>query len=107
MEKHILDAPCVFCGYNGPGYWQTGTHAKDCPWHDIGSIAYREEEIQNLKAIVTAIRASERSRVIAEIRVGMFELIEWAYGQGRHRISWNYVGGEADKRLDALLGERG
>jgi uncharacterized protein CbrC (UPF0167 family) len=31
-EIDILDEPCVFCGYNGPGYWQEKTHKKECPW---------------------------------------------------------------------------
>ena len=29
----LLGAPCVFCGYNGPGYWQSGTHDWRCPWY--------------------------------------------------------------------------
>jgi hypothetical protein len=31
-----LDAPCKWCGYNGPGYWQKGTHTEACPWHKVG-----------------------------------------------------------------------
>ena len=27
----MLEAPCKCCGYNGPNYWQKGTHHHDCP----------------------------------------------------------------------------
>ena len=33
---NLVEAPCVFCGYNGPNYWQAGSHDKNCPWHDVG-----------------------------------------------------------------------
>ena len=29
----LLDAPCLWCGYNGERYWQMGTHAKECLWY--------------------------------------------------------------------------
>jgi len=31
-----LGAPCVFCGYNGQGYWQSETHTAACPWRAVG-----------------------------------------------------------------------
>jgi hypothetical protein len=34
--KLILAAPCLWCGYNGQGYWSLRTHAEECPWHEIG-----------------------------------------------------------------------
>lgn len=34
-------APCLFCGYNGSGYWKAGTHEKDCPFHKVGGIEER------------------------------------------------------------------
>jgi len=49
MERHnLLEAPCVFCGYNGPRYWQAGTHAEDCPWRVIGGIARREQKLRGV-----------------------------------------------------------
>lgn len=33
--RDLLSAPCLFCGYNGAGYWQAGMHAEECPWHVI------------------------------------------------------------------------
>ena len=37
-----LEAPCVFCGYNGTDYWQAGTHNADCPIGEIGGRSDRE-----------------------------------------------------------------
>jgi len=34
--KSILDAPCFYCGFDGAGYWQKGTHDKDCPVGRVG-----------------------------------------------------------------------
>ena len=36
ITARILEAPCCFCGYNGPGYYQPHTHDKLCPWYEIG-----------------------------------------------------------------------
>lgn len=35
------NAPCPFCGYSGPNFFQAGTHAADCPWHNIGGLSER------------------------------------------------------------------
>lgn len=43
--SQLLAAECVFCGYNGEGYWQVGTHAKDCPWFNIGGEAERAAKV--------------------------------------------------------------
>lgn len=53
----VLDARCVFCGYNGAGYWQPFTHPKPCPWHDIGGM---DQRIRELRRIIHAhyVRAS-------------------------------------------------
>ena len=32
----LLEAPCLWCNYNGDGYWMTGTHSAACPWHSVG-----------------------------------------------------------------------
>jgi hypothetical protein len=39
----LLSAPCGFCGYNGPGYWQPHTHAAACPFYEVGGKMEREE----------------------------------------------------------------
>ena len=44
--KDVLEAPCIFCGYNGEGYWQAGRHDKRCPWFVIGGFGERELEIR-------------------------------------------------------------
>lgn len=35
-DVDVLAAPCRWCGYNGEGYWQVGTHAITCPWRQVG-----------------------------------------------------------------------
>ena len=38
-----LNAPCMFCGYNGPLYWQAGSHEHDCPFLKVGGGLERQE----------------------------------------------------------------
>ena len=45
--KNILDAPCKWCGYNGSGYWQAGTHKPECPFYRIGGARERANIMQN------------------------------------------------------------
>lgn len=46
--KNMLDAPCLFCGYNGQGYWQNGTHHEQCPWHMVSGSVDREMMLPKL-----------------------------------------------------------
>lgn len=46
QDEAMLDAPCIFCDYIGVGYWQKGTHAKDCRWHSVGGYADRHRALQ-------------------------------------------------------------
>ena len=48
----LLSAPCVFCGYNGPNYWQIHSHAKDCLWYDIAGMEERKELLPDLLVIM-------------------------------------------------------
>ena len=41
MIEGLLKAPCRVCGYNGPGYYQAGTHSKDCFFYTIGGLEER------------------------------------------------------------------
>lgn len=50
--RPTLQAPCVFCAYNGEGYYQAGTHDATCPWFRVGGAAERE---QNLRYVIHAI----------------------------------------------------
>lgn len=34
--KDPLAAPCSYCGYNGPNYWQRRTHNPACRWYLVG-----------------------------------------------------------------------
>lgn len=49
---NLLNAPCIFCGYNGDGYYQSGTHSKDCPWHNVGGDS---ERYGALPGVITAL----------------------------------------------------
>jgi hypothetical protein len=50
-----LGAPCAWCDYSGPGYWQPGTHAPDCPWHRVGG---EEDRKRRFRAVAHARRAA-------------------------------------------------
>ena len=41
----LLAAPCLWCGYNGEGYYQAGTHSQSCPWHTIGGCDERLDRL--------------------------------------------------------------
>ena len=41
----LLAAPCLWCGYNGEGYYQAGTHGQSCPWHTIGGCDERLDRL--------------------------------------------------------------
>jgi len=47
-STELLAAPCLFCGYNGAGYWQRGTHHKRCPWHHVGGECERAEKLPRM-----------------------------------------------------------
>lgn len=65
LTDSLFNGPCPFCGYNGPGYWQPGTHADGCPCHEI----YRgESQEDGLRAYIATLRAENtRLREVAEI----------------------------------------
>ena len=43
MIDILLKPPCRVCGYNGPRYYQSGTHAKYCFFYNIGGLNERIE----------------------------------------------------------------
>lgn len=43
--SQLLQAPCIFCDYNGEGYWQKETHDERCPWHSVGGMEDRRNEL--------------------------------------------------------------
>ena len=83
-DKELLDAPCVFCGYNGAGYWQRGTHDPRCPVHDIGGQFERRGVVGlSLRDAVYRIekmkdRIKQLEREVAELR-GRVSKIEGAW----------------------------
>ncbi len=44
----LLEAPCIFCNYNGSGYYQEKTHNLGCPWRDIGGLDWRLKQFPTL-----------------------------------------------------------
>lgn len=48
----IWRAPCVFCGYDGPNFFQVGSHPKTCPFHDIGGVDERLERVERMVGII-------------------------------------------------------
>jgi len=46
--KSILDAPCVFCGYDGKGYWQPYTHDEKCPLREFKGHSDRQRELRKV-----------------------------------------------------------
>lgn len=62
QSSALLEAPCVFCGYRGAGYWQRGTHPESCPWHlSDGGIEARR------KRLGTIVRALYRAQVLGSL----------------------------------------
>lgn len=47
-QAQLLAAPCMWCDYKGPGYYQAFTHEIDCPWHAIGGLNERMEQLDRL-----------------------------------------------------------
>lgn len=54
MSELVLEAPCVFCKYDGEGYWQAGTHQCGCP---VGGIAGRGSRVLAIRFILHRLAA--------------------------------------------------
>ncbi len=48
LEQKITEAPCIFCGYNGAGYYQKHTHGKHCPYYEIGGNEERKDALPDI-----------------------------------------------------------
>ena len=57
MNELVEYAPCVFCGYNGAGFYQAGTHAEACPWYTVGG---GEERSVMLRKVVASLFKERR-----------------------------------------------
>jgi len=55
MASWVLRAPCVFCGYNGEGYYQSGRHGATCPWRDVGGLVDRERQLPDVVRAALAL----------------------------------------------------
>lgn len=66
LENTLLKAPCIFCGYNGKEFYQSGTHASACPYYSIGGYNERKEMIgpylaDIVKLYMEDVNANEQS----------------------------------------------
>ena len=71
----LLEAPCLFCGYKGHGYFQTHTHDKSCPWYDIGGGFEREEaliQFARKRQLKVHNQATHRTARVVPFWKGMF-----------------------------------
>lgn len=66
----MLDAPCVWCAYDGVGYWQEGTHAESCPWHNVGGLAERLALVAD--AVAARLKTLAREREERELEAQQF-----------------------------------
>jgi len=72
IQEALLDAPCSFCNYNGPGYYQAKTHSKSCVWYHVGG---HDERIKYF------IKAIKRHRV--QIYPEPFDVEEYYMDKGQ------------------------
>ena len=65
----FLRAPCVFCGYNGPNYYQEKSHHETCPFHNVGGVEERREVLLDISRVVgAALRRDHRVIPIDRIK---------------------------------------
>jgi hypothetical protein len=54
--QSLLDAPCLWCAYNGIGYWRAKTHGAACPWHNVGSFDERARKVDETLGLAALTR---------------------------------------------------
>lgn len=64
MIERLLSAPCRVCGYNGQGYYQSGTHAKYCFFYEIGGLEERINFILNDWPHIRLVEPTARKKPI-------------------------------------------
>lgn len=72
--RDILEAPCAFCGYSGPNYWQSMTHLPLCPWRRVGGDV---ERINRLRGVLKEL-VEDRNRQI--IKAGVTFITDTSFG---------------------------
>jgi hypothetical protein len=78
-ERADLKAPCVFCGYNGPRYWQSGTHHHLCPWYKRSGVHDRKNA---LREVIRALLVQDGLRVAALEALEHLEELREAWRRG-------------------------
>jgi hypothetical protein len=94
IETLLEKSPCLFCGYNGQGYYQAHTHAKDCPWYEVGGL---EERIKQFPFVVKKLYLDSNSQ--RRMR-GMCEcLAAWSEAYPRQILYNHFQGDKMDCEL--------
>lgn len=45
LLAELLEGPCIFCKYNGPRYYEAGSHQQSCPWYQVAGIDTRYDRL--------------------------------------------------------------
>lgn len=66
IEK-LLQAPCVFCYYNGELYWQEESHKESCPFYGVGGVEDRKADLCN--NVIPSFQATidKQAKIIEEL----------------------------------------
>lgn len=96
-------APCFFCGYNGAGFFQPGTHAGSCPWAGVGGDDARYAVLPTvLSDLLSRLRTVEEERDEALPYMRAIQNRHNGYGAG---VPGVYEPRSPKEALDALLEE--
>jgi len=64
----FLASPCKFCGYSGDGYWEKGTHSKECLFYRIEGDIGRANLLEGLDHLIeTQETSAAYKNMMAEI----------------------------------------
>ena len=75
----LLTAPCLWCGYNGPRYWQIGSHSSDCPYFPVGAREAREELLPTILSTLFAQVRRDKAGLVT-VTEALREAVE-GYGE--------------------------
>ncbi len=43
ITDKILNAPCIFCNYTAPRYWDAKSHKSNCPFYNVSGKINRKK----------------------------------------------------------------
>lgn len=76
ISDELLAAPCIWCRYNGAGYWQRDTHAESCPWHGVGGA---EDRRRRLPTLLPPVRETAQELIAARAALAKVEAAPVSY----------------------------